>query len=237
MDTLTERIDETAVILTPSPTLQNVRLITSTPKIEQHVAYCARVSNPPNQLNTSYRGLLKYCMRHSHWSVFEHGFITMEITTSRTLSRQLLRHRSFYFQEFSQRYAQVQDRPILFNARSQDHCNRQNSIDNCSEEVKDWFLVLQSDNWNAAVHRYTEALGKGIAKEQARVLLPEGASPTTLYMSGNLRSWIHFIQLRGGNGTQLEMQQIAWKCLTHLREVAPTIANILSDSIHKEVEL
>lgn len=176
-------------------------------------------------------------MRHGHWSIFEHGFITMEITTSRTLSRQLLRHRSFYFQEFSQRYAQVQENPIIYNARSQDYKNRQNSIDDCCQDTKEWFFQIQQDNWKIALENYTLALSKGIAKEQARVLLPEGASPTTLYMSGNIRSWIHFIQLRGGNGTQQEMQQIAWKCLHHFREVAPTIANILSDEMHKEVEL
>lgn len=206
-----------------------VKIISFTDKIEQNIAYCARVSNPNNQNNSDFKGLLKYCIKHQHWSVFEHGYITLEIKTSRTIARQLLRHRSFCFQEFSQRYAQVEStEPILYDARLQDTENRQNSLDVMDGITKEWFTCAQLDNWNYSTNLYKKALEKGIAKEQARVLLPEGACPSKLYMTGNVRSWIHFCQLRGGNGTQKETQAVAFQCLKQLEIVCPNIFSLVN---------
>lgn len=182
-----------------------VELISCTPEAERIVMYCARVSSP-NQENDNPK-LLSYCIKHGHWSVFEQATMTVEIQTSRAISAQILRHRSFSFQEFSQRYAAVSSFEI-YPARRQDNKNRQNSIDDLDEKTKEWFEDIQEQIQNHAMMLYDEALKRGIAKEQARFLLPMSAS-TKLYMTGNIRSWIHYLELRCGNGTQLEHKVIA----------------------------
>jgi thymidylate synthase (FAD) len=175
---------------------------------EQLTAFVARVSNPSNQMNneTSPK-LLAYCIKNQHWSVFEHVSFTVQITTSRAIGAQILRHRSFVFQEFSQRYAEAMDNEF-YPARRQDLKNRQNSIDDMDQEHKDWFNQVQRDNWDRASKDYKEALSRGIAKEQARFLLPL-STETTIYMTGNVRCWIHYIDLRTKEGTQLEHKEIA----------------------------
>lgn len=173
---------------------------------EQLVMYCARVSNPSNQTSGK-TGLLKYCLEHGHVSIFEMANMVFEIETSRAIAAQILRHRSFSFQEFSQRYAAAQSIEV-YEARAQDNKNRQNSIDNMSEENKQWFLDAQKNHNDQALNLYQQALDRGIAKEQARFLLPLSTT-TKLYMNGSLRSWIHYLQLRCGNGTQKEHQEIA----------------------------
>lgn len=206
--------------------MSSTSLVSCTPDIESHIAFCARVSNPRNQNNQNFVGLLRYCIKHHHWSVFEHGFITLEIKTSRLMARQLLRHKSFTFQEFSQRYAEVEQYYMPFQARSQDLKNRQNSNDDLSLDVKEEFLKMQQENFNDCFARYKHALYLGVAKEQARCLLPESVM-STLYMSGNVRSWIHFIQLRRGNGTQKEMQLIALQVHEKLLEICPNIFSLI----------
>lgn len=184
-----------------------VSLLTATPDAEKIMAYCARVSNPANQDNDNISGLLKYCIKNGHWSVYEHAHMTVEIETTRAISAQLLRHRSFCFQEFSQRYAEATDFET-YPARRQDKKNRQNSVDDMSEEDKAWFEEAQKNVIAVSNTLYEEALQRGIAKEQARFLLPLNTK-TRLYMTGNVRNWIHYIQLRTANGTQLEHKQIA----------------------------
>lgn len=179
--------------------LQNV-------EAEQLILYCARVSNPANQTSGK-TGLLKYCLEHGHVSIFEMANMVFEIETSRAIAAQILRHRSFSFQEFSQRYAAAQSIEV-YEARAQDNKNRQNSIDNMSDENKQWFLEAQKQHNDQALNLYQQALDRGIAKEQARFLLPLSTT-TKLYMNGSLRSWIHYLQLRCGNGTQKEHQEIA----------------------------
>lgn len=180
-------------------------LISVTPDAEKTIMYCARVSSPKQDSDNP--KLLAYCVKHGHWSVFEQASMTIEIQTSRAISAQILRHRSFSFQEFSQRYAAVSNFE-LYPARRQDDKNRQNSIDDMSDEDKVWFYAAQNDIQVRAQELYDEALKRGIAKEQARFLLPMGAS-TKLYMTGNIRSWIHYLEVRCGNGTQLEHKEIA----------------------------
>ena len=175
---------------------------------EELTAYVARVSNPTNQMNSETAPkLLGYCIKHAHWSVFEHVNFTVEITTSRAIAAQILRHRSFVFQEFSQRYAEATNF-IYYDARSQDLKNRQNSVDNMSENDKDWFTDAQTLIMLQASKLYEDALARGIAKEQARFLLPL-STQTVLYMTGNVRNWIHYIDLRTANGTQQEHKEIA----------------------------
>jgi thymidylate synthase (FAD) len=178
------------------------------------IAYCARVSNPSNQDNfDTAEKLLSYCVRKQHWSIFEMAHVVLEIKTTRDIARQILRHRSFSFQEFSQRYAAVDTSEFtLREARLQDPKNRQNSIEN-----EDNNLQLQWETRQAVISEivkdyYEWALKQGIAKEQARVILPEGLTPSTMYMAGTLRSWIHYCNLRTGNGTQKEHQEIAAQC-------------------------
>jgi len=183
------------------------KLIWVTPDSEKLIAYCARVSNPKNQDNEDYKNLLQYCIKNKHWSIFEMANMCVEIETSRAISAQILRHKSFNFQEFSQRYAKVQDFE-LYNARRQDEKNRQNSIDNLSKKTKEWFELTQKDVQCISMTAYHDSLKKGIAKEQARFLLPMSIS-TKLYMSGSIRSWIHYLDLRCGNGTQKEHKEIA----------------------------
>ena len=183
-----------------------VRLVSVTPDAEKTIAYCARVSSN-NQESEKISGLIGYCIRNKHWSILEQASLTVEIETSRAISAQILRHRSFKFQEFSQRYAEVQSFET-YEARSQDKKNRQSSHDDMSEQDKQWFLDAQKAIQEISETLYSDALEKGIAKEQARFLLPMGTS-TKLYMTGDIRSWIHYIDLRCGNGTQQEHQDIA----------------------------
>jgi thymidylate synthase (FAD) len=188
-----------------------VKLISVTPDAEKHMAYCARVSNPNNQENDNFSGLLKYCIKHQHWSIFEQATMTVEINTTRGIAAQILRHRSFTFQEFSQRYA---DTNLLGGIiplpelRRQDTKNRQNSIDDIPDYLK---LTLAEDiriHFEQSLRLYNRLLEKGVAKECARFVLPL-ATPTRLYMTGSVRSWIHYIDLRSAHGTQKEHMEIA----------------------------
>jgi thymidylate synthase (FAD) len=192
------------------------------------VAYAARVSNPDNQNNkeTAPR-LLKYLIKNKHWSPFEMVSLTIEINTTRDISRQIIRHKSFSFQEFSQRYAEAPIEVEIREARLQDDKNRQNSIEVLDPVLQEDWSIRQRALLNSAHDTYNWALQKGIAKEQARAVLPEGNTTTTLFMSGTLRSWIHYCHLRGGNGTQKEHAEIAQKCWeiieTHFADVAEAV--------------
>lgn len=202
-----------------------VKLIAITPKAEELIAYCARVSSS-NQFNPNIEKLLKYCIDHGHWSVFETPYITMEINTSRAISAQILRHRSFTFQEFSQRYAAVADFET-YPARRQDSKNRQNSIDDMKLEDKHWFNIAQDRVQTLSSFLYYEALDKGIAKEQARFLLPM-SSKTKLYMTGNVRSWIHYLNLRCHVDTQKEHRDIALAIREILKKELPIISKAVA---------
>lgn len=182
------------------------RLISITPEAEKIILYCARGSNPKNQ-DSGDVNLLNYCVKHKHWSIFEQAYLTIEIQTSRAIAAQILRHRSFSFQEFSQRYAKVTECEF-YPARRQDEKNRQNSIDDLDESIKNWFNTIQTETWHRQFSLYQQALDKGIAKEQARFLLPLSTA-TKLYMSGNIRSWIHYLLLRLSKETQKEHRDIA----------------------------
>lgn len=194
--------------------MSGVKLISVTPDAEKLMAYCARVSNPKGQDSDSYAKLLKYCIDHQHWSIFEQGFMTVEINTTRGLAAQILRHRSFTYQEFSQRYADTtllsEDIP-LFELRRQDTKNRQNSIDDVEDEIKVKWRTKIREHFAKSKAIYDGMLKDGIAKECARFVLPL-ATPTRLYMSGSVRSFIHWIQLRSSNGTQKEHMDIANQC-------------------------
>lgn len=191
------------------------------------IVYIARVSNPTNQLNldTGHK-LIKYCLTHGHWSVFEQVYITMEIYTTRAISAQIIRHRSFTFQEWSQRYSKALEIDTNIEARLQDLKNRQNSLPAEDPELQKWFSDAQKQVADLSLKLYEEAINKGIAKEQARFLLPL-STKTRLYMTGSLRSWIHYIQLRSGNGTQKEHQLIAKQCAKILSEHFPVVAEVL----------
>jgi len=195
------------------------------------VAYCARVSNPSNQLNKGTADkLLKYLAKNKHWSPFEMVSITMEINTTRDIARQILRHRSFSFQEFSQRYADPTDmHPVFREARLQDLKNRQNSIETDDIGLGIWWVKAQKEVWDEALDQYKKALEKGIAKEVARAVLPEGMTPSRLYMAGTLRSWIHYCELRMGNGTQAEHQLIASLCWEAILTEFPSLVEILDN--------
>jgi thymidylate synthase (FAD) len=205
-------------------------LIAITPDAEKTMAYVARVSSP-NQTNPEFKKLLTYCLKHGHWSVFEHGYATLEIETSRAIARQLLRHRSFTFSEFSQRYEQVRDEPIKVQARRQDTKNRQNSVADMPKDTQDWFSMAQMRAYDAAMNTYREALRKGIAKECARAVLPEGMVQSRLYMTGSVRSWLHYLQTRLGNGTQLEHRLVAEAVRDVLRRALPTVMQIAEETI------
>jgi thymidylate synthase (FAD) len=194
---------------------------------EELVAYCARVSNPTNQANheTAPR-LMRYLVKHQHWSPFEMVSIVVEINTTRDIARQILRHRSFSFQEFSQRYAEMQDNLIPRELRMQDTANRQNSLEVVDELVKSRWSEMQTRLANVAQEIYREALLYGVAKEVARVVLPEGMTPSRLYMSGSLRSWIHYVRLRTGNGTQKEHRELAFECRDVLIDAFPSLTEI-----------
>ena len=206
-----------------------VKLISVSPDSEKHMAYCARVSNPNNQENENYAGLLRYCIKHQHWSIFEQAFMTLEINTTRGLAAQILRHRSFTFQEFSQRYADTNllDATIpLPDLRRQDTKNRQNSIDDIPEKQTKFLQERIRQYFNEGMDLYNELLREGSAKECARFVLPL-ATPTRIYMSGSVRSWIHYIDLRSGHGTQKEHMDIANACKTIFTKQFPTVAEAL----------
>ena len=206
-----------------------VKFISATPNAEKQIAYCARVSNPNGQTNKNISRLLAYCIKHKHWSIFEMATLSLEINTTRGLAAQILRHRSFNFQEFSQRYADASllDEQIpVFDLRSQDDKNRQNSIDDISDEMRSKYNVLIREHFAKAKGIYDQMLKDGIAKECARFILPL-ATPTRLYMTGSLRSWITYIALREKNGTQKEHIDIAKKCKSIFCEQFPVIAEAL----------
>jgi len=215
----------------------SVRLVSaSSDNMLDDIAFTARVSNPANQNNTdTSERLVRYLIREGHWSPFEMVSATLEIETTRDIARQMLRHRSFSFQEFSQRYAKVNDlgTPVFREARGQDLKNRQNSVRLPDGPLHAEWLVKQRNAWEAAKTAYDWALEQGIAKEQARVVLPEGITPSRLYMSGTLRSWIHFIQLRSGNGTQLEHAKIAVECANVLYDVFPMIMEFVDENYER----
>ena len=207
----------------------NVSLISVSPDAEKHMAYCARVSNPNNQDNENYAGLLRYCIKHQHWSIFEQAFMTLEINTTRGLAAQILRHRSFTFQEFSQRYADtnlLETNIPLPELRRQDTKNRQNSIDDVPEAQTKMLLGRIQNYFNEGLDLYNELLREGIAKECARFVLPL-ATPTRIYMSGSVRSWVHYIDLRSGHGTQKEHMDIANDCKSIFTEQFPTVSEAL----------
>jgi thymidylate synthase (FAD) len=201
-----------------------IKLISITPDSEKLIAYCARVSSN-QQDNPSISKLLRYCIKHKHWSIFETAYLTVEINTSRAISAQILRHRSFTFQEFSQRYAEVPNF-VSYDARRQDKKNRQASIDDMSIEDRHWFSVAQDRVQTLTASLYLDALDKGIAKEQARFLLPM-SSKTKIYMTGNIRSWIHYLELRTGIETQKEHRDIAREIKKIFKEELPIISGAL----------
>lgn len=193
---------------------------------EELIAYCARVSNPSNQLNTNTaNGLLDYMKRHQHWSPFEMVSATLEITTTRDIGRQILRHGSFSFQEFSQRYAQTTEYTAPREARLQDSKNRQNSLDSADHDLNQWWQWEQSKVLERAQSAYAEAIANGIAKEVARAVLPEGMTGTRMYMAGTLRSWMHYVDLRTQPDTQKEHRDIALQCQSVLAGHFPSVFN------------
>lgn len=191
---------------------------------EALIQYTARVSNPNNQTSNNAK-LLNYCAKHKHWSIFEQSDFTFEITTSRAIAAQILRHKSFFFQEFSQRYAEAQSFE-KYDARRQDLTNKQNSIDDLSQEDKEWFDAAQEAVNVISQGFYNDALSKGIAKECARFLLPQ-STQTIMYMKGSVRSWIHYIEVRSGPETQLEHREIALSIKNILIKEIPTVAEAL----------
>jgi len=205
-----------------------VQLVSVTPDAEQLMAYIARVSNPSNQDNEKYAGLLKYCIKHNHWSVFEQSTMTLEIETTRAIAAQILRHRSFTFQEFSQRYASSNDLGDieLPELRRQDTKNRQNSIDDLDTEMVDKLNRQMITLFSSAKSLYTQMLDAGVAKECARMVLPL-CTPTRIYMTGSCRSWIHYINLRSAHGTQKEHMVIAEGCRKVFTEQFPAVSEAL----------
>ena len=205
-----------------------VKLVTVTPDAEKLMAYVARVSNPSNQDNEKYAGLLKYCIKHNHWSVFEQSSMTLEIETTRAIAAQILRHRSFTFQEFSQRYAQTTSLGDieLPELRRQDEKNRQNSTDDLDPEITDKFNRQMITLFSSAKSLYEQMLSQGVAKECARMVLPL-CTPTRIYMTGSCRSWIHYINLRSAHGTQKEHMIIAEACRKVFTEQFPAVSEAL----------
>lgn len=200
----------------------NVKLVWITPNAETEMGYCARVSNPANQNNPSVERLLSYCAKNGHWSVFEMANACLEITTSRAISAQIARHRSFSFQEFSQRYAKVQGFEMV-DVRRQDAKNRQNSIDDLPDDLKNWWQAEYQRIIDEAVSFYDRAVADGIAKECARMVLPM-SSTSRMYMNGTIRSWIHYISVRTGEGTQKEHRDIAIAARDILAVELPVVA-------------
>ena len=206
-----------------------VKLISSTPDAEKTIGYIARVSNPNNQDNPKVSGLLKYCIKHQHWSIFEQAFMTLEINTTRAIAAQILRHRSFTYQEFSQRYA---DSSLLSSTiplpemRRQDDKNRQNSIDDLDPFLKQNLELQMQTLFDSSMALYQQMLKRGVAKECARNVLPL-CTPTRMYMTGSCRSWIHYITLRSANGTQKEHMKIAEEAKEVFIEQFPTVSEAL----------
>jgi len=208
--------------------MSNVELLSLTPEAEKTMAYIARVSNPKNQRNEDFSKLLSYCIKNEHWSVFEQSYMTLQIETNRGIAAQILRHRSFTFQEFSQRYAdssQLGEIPLP-ELRRQDIKNRQNSISDLNDEIKNKFIGKINAHFYEASNLYEEMLKAGVAKECARFILPL-ATPTRIYMTGSCRSWIHYIKLRSANGTQEEHKKIALNCQKIFKENFPIVSKAL----------
>ena len=207
----------------------NVKFVSITPDAEKMMAYIARVSNPKNQDNENFSGLLKYCIKHNHWSVFEQSSMTLEIETTRGLAAQILRHRSFTYQEFSQRYADTKlldDNIPLPKLRKQDLKNRQNSTDDLDEFIVQDFELEMTKLFESSMNLYNRMLESGVAKECARFVLPL-ATPTRLYMTGSCRSWVHYITLRSAHGTQKEHMDIAYECRRIFTEQFPAVSEAL----------
>lgn len=203
--------------------MSSVKLVWATPDADKHIGYCARVSNPANQDNPNIAGLLKYCAKNAHWSVFEMASVCLEVSTTRDIARQILRHRSFSFQEFSQRYADATQLGefAIRECRLQDNKNRQNSLETDDFDLTVWWAAAQARMIDETQFLYGEALKRGIAKEQARALLPEGLTPSRVYVTGTVRSWITFLQARLDPSTQKEHRLVAQDALVVLRDVAP----------------
>lgn len=201
----------------------NVKLVWITPDAENLIAYMARVSNPNAKEGDPSAKLIKYLINHKHWSPFEMACMCVEIETTRDIARQILRHRSFHFQEFSQRYAQVNEEPVYSMTRVQDTKNRQNSNVTDDSKLKGQWRDMQFNTWEQSSAMYQHALSSGIAKELARKLLPEGLTQTKMYMQGTLRDWLHYIGIRTGVETQYEHRVIATRCGELLNEACPTI--------------
>ena len=208
--------------------MNTVQLVTVTPKAEETMGYVARVSNPKNQDNPDVAGLLKYCIKHQHWSVFEQAHMTLEIETTRAIAAQILRHRSFTFQEFSQRYAKSNElgEIELPELRRQDVKNRQNSIDDLDEKVVDKLNRQMITLFSSAESLYKQMIEEGVAKECARMVLPL-CTPTRIYMTGSVRSWIHYINLRSAHGTQKEHMEIAESCKNVFVDQFPVVSEAL----------
>ena len=209
--------------------MPTVKLVSITPDAEKTMAYIARVSNPSNQNNDDFAGLLKYCIKHQHWSVFEQSSMTLEIETSRAIAAQILRHRSFTFQEFSQRYADtnlIASKIPVPALRKQDTKNRQNSTDDLDEFVKQDIEMTITAHFNQVEKLYKRMLDAGVAKECARMVLPL-ATPTRLYMTGSCRSWVHYINLRSAHGTQKEHMDVANACREVFTEQFPIVSKAL----------
>jgi len=207
----------------------NVKLVSVTPDAEQTMAYIARVSNPSNQNNEKYTGLLRYCIKHNHWSVFEQSTMTLEIETTRAIAAQILRHRSFTYQEFSQRYADsslLGEKIPLPELRRQDTKNRQNSIDDLDPFVTQKLEMQMQTLFDSSMALYQQMLESGVAKECARNVLPL-CTPTRIYMTGSCRSWIHYISLRSAHGTQKEHMNIAEECKKIFVEQFPAVSEAL----------
>ena len=209
--------------------MMNVKLVSVTPNAENTMGYVARVSNPNNQDNPKVAGLLGYCIKHGHWSVFEQAHMTLEIETTRGLAAQILRHRSFTYQEFSQRYADsslLGDTIPLPELRKQDLKNRQNSTDDMDERKVKWYNYRMEKHFKEGMKLYQAMLKDGVAKECARFVLPL-ATPTRLYMTGSVRSWVHYVELRSGHGTQKEHMDIANACKDIFCKEFPIVAEAL----------
>ena len=205
------------------------KLLSVTPDAEKHIAYCARVSNPSNQDNDSFEGLIKYCIKHKHWSIFEQAFMTLELSTTRAIAAQVLRHRSFTYQEFSQRYADsslLGKKIPLPELRRQDTKNRQNSTNDLDPFENQKMQIQMQTLFDSAMALYEQMLERGVAKECARNVLPM-CVPTRMYMSGSIRSWVHYIDLRSANGTQREHMELANSCKEIFVEQFPVISQAL----------
>ena len=208
--------------------MHSLELVHLTPEAEHLIAYMARVSNPANQDNPNSTKLIRYLIKHKHWSPFEMVNMCCQIKTTRSIASQILRHRSFSFQEFSQRYAEVQERPITPNIRRQDTKNRQNSTDDMNPFTVQDFQLRANQLYDMADFLYKDMLAAGVAKECARDILPL-ASPTTMYMNGTIRSWLHYIDLRTANGTQYEHQILAKQAKSLIKTHLPTVYSAMWD--------